>query len=486
MLIRKYSKLPGLLINKAYWQLLLKKDSGHQPEGGEYIIDKQIKKAYDKHRYIGRQLLLCYAPFKNLYFGISGNVRACCRNESYIFGSYPQQSVKEIWNGRKVFLLREKIKNNDLSLGCNECYQHLKGANFSAVIAKMFDTQKLNSHYPSMMEFELDNTCNLECNICAGRLSSSIRKNREKLPPYKTPYDSNFVTQLEEFIPHLEEARFYGGEPFLIKLYYEMWELMIRINPKIKIYVQTNGTILNDRIKKLLEKGRFIINVSVDAMDKQLFEKLRVNADFDKVMENLLYFYHYTRRKKTFFCITPTMMRDNWQELPKLISFCNSLNIPLFYNTLYSPKRLALNNLPGNELKKIADNLELFTFKPKSKTGKQNLFYFNDFIGLVRKWEREALKKRALTTDNLLSVEQARRQFSEGIQKYMKENKDVQTTISESNNIERILSLFDNREEQKIIYNKLLEVSPSVIIERVKATEGMDDQAIVKMVREYL
>ncbi|NLB27229.1 MAG: radical SAM protein, partial [Bacteroidales bacterium] len=354
MLIRKYSKLPGLLINKAYWQLLLKKNSGHQPENREYIIDKQIKKAYDKHRYIGSQPLLCYAPFKNLYFGISGNVRACCRNESYIFGSYPQQSVKEIWNGRKVFLLREKIKNNDLSLGCYECYQHLKGGNFSAVIAKMFDTQKLNSHYPSMMEFELDNTCNLECNICAGRLSSSIRKNREKLPPYKTPYDSNFVTQLEEFIPHLEEARFYGGEPFLIKLYYEMWELMIRINPKIKIYVQTNGTILNDRIKKLLEKGRFIINVSVDAMDKQLFEKLRINANFDTVMENLLYFYHYTRRKKTFFCITPTMMRDNWQELPKLISFCNSLNIPLFYNTLYSPKHFALNNLPEDELKKIA------------------------------------------------------------------------------------------------------------------------------------
>ena len=70
VLIRKYSKLPGLLINKAYWQLLLKKDSGHQSEGGEYIIDKQIKKAYDKHRYFGSQPLLCYAPLKSLYFGI--------------------------------------------------------------------------------------------------------------------------------------------------------------------------------------------------------------------------------------------------------------------------------------------------------------------------------------------------------------------------------------------------------------------------------
>lgn len=66
LLIRKYSKLPGLLINKVYWQLLLKKDSGHQLEGGEYIIDKQIKKAYDKHRYFGSQPLLC--SFKKFIF----------------------------------------------------------------------------------------------------------------------------------------------------------------------------------------------------------------------------------------------------------------------------------------------------------------------------------------------------------------------------------------------------------------------------------
>ena len=62
----------------------------------------------------------------------------------------------------------------------------------------------------------------------------------------------------------------------------------------------------------------------------------------------------------------------------------------------------------------------------------------------------------------------------------------MQITISESTNFDRILSLFEYSEEQKIIYNKLLEVSPSVIIERAKATEGLDDQAIVKMVREYL
>lgn len=486
-----YKKLPGLVLNKFipdsyYFKRFLKGKKTLNNESGARIISRQIKRNYGKHRPLGNQRLICYAPSKSMYFGISGNVRACCRNESYIYGSYPLQTIREIWNGEKVGNLRQRIRQNDLSPGCEECYKHLSGSNFSAVVAKMFDTQKMNRNYPSVMEFELDNTCNLECKICAGRLSSSIRKNREKIPHYITPYDSDFVAQLEEFIPHLEEARFYGGEPFLIKLYYEIWELIIRINPRIKIYVQTNGTVLTEKIKNLIENGRFVINVSIDAMDKQLFEKLRVGANFDFVMENLMYFYQYSRRKKTFFCITPTLMRDNWQELPKLISFCNSLDIPLFYNTLYSPRHLALNNLPENELKRIADELASFTFKTESKTQKQNLFYYNDFFGLVRKWERESSARKAKSKDELLSIEQARKQLHEYIHQYLENNKEMQAKPTISEDIDRVIYLFDQEEEQRIIYNKLLKIPVIVIIERVKAITNMDDPTIMEMVREYL
>lgn len=490
-LISRFAKLPGLVANKVHDVSLIILDSDYltevgKSETGNYTIDNQTKRAYDKHRFWGRQALLCYAPFKNMYFGISGNVRTCCRNESYSFGSYPKQSIKEIWNGDKVQNLRRSIRNNDLSLGCDECYQHLVGGNFSAVVARMFDTQKMNRSYPSMMVFELDNTCNLECTICAGRLSSSIRNNREKLPPFKTPYDSDFVTQIEEFIPHLEEARFYGGEPFLIKLYYDIWEKMIRMNPRIKIYIQTNGTVLNDKIKNLLERGNFVINISVDAMNPQLFEKLRVNAHFETVMQNLMYFYQYSRRKNTFFCITPTLMRDNWQELPGLIAFCNSLNIPLFYNTLYRPKHLALYSLQEEELNQIANKLRLSTFNPKTKIQKQNLFYYNDFVDLVNRWAKEASGRKNKITEKMLPVVQAREQLQKKIHKHLlkEDNTDAANLLSE--NIHRVINLFDKEEEQAGIYMKLLEMPMQVVLEQVKAIEGMDDETIIKMIREYL
>ena len=119
--------------------------------------------------------------------------------------------------------------------------------------------------------FELSNICNLECVMCNGDYSSLIRKNREKRDELAIPYDEKFLLQLEEYIPFLEEVKFYGGEPFLIELYYGIWEKIIRLNPAVRISVQTNATVLNRRVNEVLSKTNFHINVSLGlASEKQL------------------------------------------------------------------------------------------------------------------------------------------------------------------------------------------------------------------------
>ena len=106
-------------------------------------------------------------------------------------------SIKEIWKGEKAEQLRDYIKNNDLTLGCLNCETQLLAGNFDAVKSKQYDHNKLNFNgYPSVMEFELSNTCNLECEMCSGDFSSLIRAKREKLPPIKDAYDIEFVNQL--------------------------------------------------------------------------------------------------------------------------------------------------------------------------------------------------------------------------------------------------------------------------------------------------
>ncbi|MDP6909849.1 MAG: SPASM domain-containing protein, partial [Flavobacteriales bacterium] len=205
-------------------------------------------KDYNQSRPLGPQKKVCWAPFKSLYFGHYGKAIACCYNRTYILGNYPEQSIDEIWRGQQAENLRKYISNNNLDHGCQGCKSQILARNFDATKAKQYDQVKLNRNgYPSVMEFELSNVCNLECEMCSGDFSSLIRQNREGKPPLEEPYDEAFVEQLEEFIPHLEEVKFYGGEPFLIDIYYQIWEKIIEINPTVRISVQTNGTILNNR-----------------------------------------------------------------------------------------------------------------------------------------------------------------------------------------------------------------------------------------------
>jgi len=56
--------------------------------------------------------------------------------------------------------------------------------------------------------------------MCHGSIIEHSQ-NRDKLPLSPLAYDDAFVKQLK-IIPYLKEAKFYGGEPFLIPIYYDI------------------------------------------------------------------------------------------------------------------------------------------------------------------------------------------------------------------------------------------------------------------------
>jgi MoaA/NifB/PqqE/SkfB family radical SAM enzyme len=356
-------------------------------------ISPEILREYNRHRPLGPQKLACHAPFKNLYFGHHGNVVACCYNRNYILGQYPAMSIKEIWTGKNAQQLREYIKNNDLTLGCQYCEALLKAKNFDAVKSKQYDTNAFNANgYPSVLEFELSNTCNLECVMCSGDFSSMIRARREKLPPLKDAYDLAFVDQLEEFIPHLEEIKFYGGEPFLIEIYYEVWERVKKLNPGLRLSVQTNGTTLNSRVKEIMEHTMFNINISLDSLQKENYERIRKNASFERVMENIEYFYNYCRSRNTFFGISVCGMKQNWKEIPDFVKYCNEMDVPLYIHTVFNPAEYALVNSDPEELKQISAYLQQFDFPANTPTQKKNRTHYMDFTAEIIAWSKTEKK----------------------------------------------------------------------------------------------
>jgi MoaA/NifB/PqqE/SkfB family radical SAM enzyme len=433
---------------------------------------------YNLHRPHGARPVLCYAPFKNIYFGHHGKAIACCYNRTHFLGSYPQQSIKEIWQSNKANELRNYIKNNDLSLGCYGCKNHLEGRNFDALKTKMYDYLSLNENFPTVLELELNNTCNLECIMCSGDFSSEIRKNRENKPKIESLYDSNFVKQLEEFIPYLENIKFYGGEPFLIDIYYEIWEKVISLNPYCNLTIQTNATILNTKVKDLLSKARFHINISIDSLQKENYEKIRINAKFEKVMENILYFHEYCKKKNTFFGISVCAIRQNWQEMPAFVNYCNHLDTPLYIHTVWFPPMSSLWNSDSSKLNEIHDYLSNFEFPSETEIQKKNNAHFHDFVSMIDSWHKKALLKEQEILSETQDVRTQKKLLFRSIKSFIETKEELSkndrkvTYTKCINKLEKVMRMFENNELLERAFKQMREFPLDMIVpELISASE---------------
>lgn len=342
---------------------------------------------YNNYRKSPEDAPLCYAPFRSLYFGQKGLVSACCFGRTYILGKIPEQTIAQIWQGPKAVELREALGKNDLSLGCQLCNEQIQGGNFSNVNALHFEQYAQNKKgYPALLEFELSNECNLECIMCQGLSSSLIRAKREKLPPLEMPYDDAFVNQLEEFIPYLSEAKFFGGEPFLVELYLKIWERIVAINPEVKIAVQTNGTVLNNRIKDVLEMGKFNIGVSIDAATSTTYESIRVNGKFDQLLGNMEYYKKYSLRKGTFFGLATCALQQNRYELAALVRLANSFNCDIYFNTVFYPRHTSLKFMGRKELQRLSETLGREILPEENEVQKKNKKHFENIVQQIKYW----------------------------------------------------------------------------------------------------
>ncbi|MGM0650064.1 MAG: twitch domain-containing radical SAM protein [Bacteroidota bacterium] len=356
--------------------------------------DKMIQ--YNHIRYHGAKRLFCYNPFVNVFFNIDGNAIACCRSHENILGTYPDQGIKDIWFGKKYEKMREHMRHNDLNMGCEYCKMQLKSNRFHAIpsMAPEKYASGKSGIYPRTMELELSNKCNLHCIMCTGRQSSAIRKHRDKLPPIESPYDDNFVEELKAFMPHLKDMYFFGGEPFLIDIYYKIWEEVIKINPKIRLFAVSNGTIFNERIEKLLTATIFNVTISLDSLRKERFEHIREGAKFETVMHNINKFSSLIMGNLT---ISHTPMQINWDETPAIINFCNQQNARINLSYVESPAKFALWAMPPEKLDAIYNYYDSVKWKstPNKVTAKYNIMVFNEWkeqVKYFRDKNREILK----------------------------------------------------------------------------------------------
>jgi MoaA/NifB/PqqE/SkfB family radical SAM enzyme len=435
-------------------------------------IDKDTMIEFNKYRFHGPKKLACYNPFVNLYFNSRGSAVVCCRNQETVLGTYPEKSIKEIWFGETAKKLRQHLLNNDLSMGCSYCNHQFKTNRFSGLPSMHADRYSSTKRkYPAILELELSNKCNLECIMCSGIVSSSIRKNRECTEELKIVYDSEFVKQLEEFLPHAKEICFYGGEPFLIDSYYQIWDILLKNKSNAKLHAVTNGTVFNPKIEELLKNLNFSISISYDATEKELFERIRKGANFEKVSANIEKINQILGRKG--LCLSMTPMKSNCFEVPKVIDYCNSLNATINLSFVERPADMAIWSEESDKLAEIEEYYKSYVFKKSNRyNSKYNNLVYNQFIGQISIYQ----KKNKQIENDFLSKYPNVDKSKEIITNWFYDAK--QKKILSKIEIERIKSIIDSVTKRK---NRFIQVSFYANLSEMLVNTGEDTIKKIRM-----
>lgn len=174
--------------------------------------------------------------------------------------------------------------------------------------------------YPEAIEVETTTKCNLSCTICEHTYWNE--KSRDMT-------FEEFKGIVDQF-PKLKWIGLTGiGSSFLNKDYMKM----LRYLKRRSIYVELfdSFTQLNKNIaRELVEIGVDKICLSMDAATKETYEKIRVGANFEKVLDNVRTLLHMKKEMKTpipEFWFHYIVNKDNVYEMPQFVELVHSLGV---------------------------------------------------------------------------------------------------------------------------------------------------------------
>jgi len=342
------------------------------------FINKIIRNSLHKKNSLSRikRGFHCKAPFNTLFFSVTGEVFLCLSNRNDIVGIYPRDSVREIFEGNNITQLRKDFRKNKGLPGCGYCKEQISLGNYDAAFTQFSEVSSPKGKI-TVVEFELSNRCNLSCVMCSDLYSSLHDINKR----YLSPYDDDFIVQIKPYLRDIKHANFRGGEPFVIPLYYKLWEHLISENKNVRIGVTTNATIWSEKIEDLLKSGKFNISISVDTFNKFLYSKIRQNGSFEHFTENIHKFIQFRKAGYCNLHICTCIMTNNWMEMPEIFRYCEKNKLRIRINYVESPESLSIKYAPKPYIKEIIHSLSGYKNEYQF-----NFSVFNSILSILERW----------------------------------------------------------------------------------------------------
>ncbi|MDC6364666.1 MULTISPECIES: GTP 3',8-cyclase MoaA [Flavobacteriaceae] len=125
--------------------------------------------------------------------------------------------------------------------------------------------------------------CNLRCNYCMPAEGINFVNNDKLLSiPELIQVSRILVSQ------GIDKIRITGGEPFVRKDLMVLLRELSQMNELKDISVTTNATLIGPHIDELKELGIKNVNVSLDSINRETFERITRRKQFDTVHNNLI------------------------------------------------------------------------------------------------------------------------------------------------------------------------------------------------------
>jgi sulfatase maturation enzyme AslB (radical SAM superfamily) len=145
----------------------------------------------------------------------------------------------------------------------------------------------------------------------------------------------------------------------------------------------TNGSVWNNRVRNLLEKGHFEIAISIDSLQKEKLERIRKHAKFETLIANIHNFNKYAQKHGRAISLSFTLQKENWDEFPDMIKFCNEIGAFIFVSYLEWPEKFSIADLTVDELVEIRKYMDQFEFSGLTGYKKHNAKCYEDFKGYL-------------------------------------------------------------------------------------------------------
>lgn len=164
------------------------------------------------------------------------------------------------------------------------------------------------------MRISVTDRCNLRCVYCVPEEGVSCLEREKLLSDEEIVRIAEAAAQVG--VSHLKVT---GGEPLLRKHLSGLAERLSRIPGIDTVTLTTNGILLPDQIKELVEAGISGINISIDTLDEERYRNLTRGGKLSEALAGLRAAVPYTDENVTVK-VNAVLYEKTWREDAKALS----------------------------------------------------------------------------------------------------------------------------------------------------------------------